>query len=286
MRNRIATRCAAVLAVAFAVPAMAGSAVLETGQGRDRQQTRVEYRGDKLRLQSQGTDTGTMIVRDGQVYVIANDSVFEFSGMAGMLGSQMPSMSPGPGDLSRFIDLDATGRSETIAGASGTVHVLRYADENGREQREELVLSRDGRARELTDAMTVMSAAMLRAMQRSDGAGDAELKARLKGQGVLRYGKDFRVVSFGSDDPVASRFELPSAPQKLPSMGSLGSLGGGAAQTEGSQNDGGVLGKLFGNQAQRQQQRIEQRSEAEVDQATDEAVDGVLNKTFDRLFNR
>lgn len=282
--KHLTLRCAALLAAVLAAPAFAGSATVETGSGSDRQQALFEYRGKQLRMQPQAQAEGTMILRDGKLYAIANGMVFEFASMARMMGGMgAPMIQSGPDDLTRYLGLDRTGRSETIAGASGTVHVLRYADAQGREHREEIVLSGDPRARELADAMQALSRTLMRDLGKSEAPGEAQLQAQIKNQGVLRFGKDFRVVSFGGE-PAASRFELPSAPQQMPS---LGALGGGTEAAAGSEAGGsGVLGKLFGDKAQRQQERIEQRSDAEVDQATDEAVDNVLDKAFDKLFNR
>lgn len=284
MRNTTLYRAAVLFAALLAAPAFAGSATVEGGSGRDRHQVVFEYSGDRLRMQPQAQAEGTMILRDGRVYMIASGMVFEFADMMkmmGSVGSQAPGI--GPDDAHRVLGLDATGRTEKVAGLSGTVHVLRYADAQGREHREEIVLSRDAQARELATAMDGLSRAMMRALGKTETPAEAQLWSQLKGQGVLRYGSEFRVVSFGGQ-PAASRFELPSAPQKLPSLGALGgaSPSGEAAASDG----GGVLGQIFGQKAQRQQDRVEQRSESEVDRATDEAVDNVLNKAFDKLFNR
>jgi hypothetical protein len=279
---------AALLAGLLVAPAFAGSATVEAGSGKDRQQVRFEYQNEQLRMQPEAQAEGTMILRDGRLYVIANDMVFEFASMAKMMGSlggQVPLS--GPADLSRYLGLEATGRTETIAGASGKVHVLRYADAQGREQREEIVLSGDARARELAGAMQSLSQTLMRALGKTGTPGEAQLQAQIRNQGVLRYGQEFRVLSFGGE-PAADRFELPAAPQSMPSLGALGGAQGAFDTSGEAADDGGdgVFGRLFGDKAHRQQERIEQRGEAEVDQATDEAVDSVLDKAFDKLFNR
>lgn len=274
-------RITALLCGLLCGPVFAGSATIEAGSGRDRQQVQFEYQGERLRMQPKAQAEGTMILRDGKIYAIAQNMVFDLADMQRMLGeAAMQAPQTGPDDLVRYLGLDSTGRNETIAGASGTVHILRYADREGREHREELVLSNDARARELAGAMQKLSDAMRRTLKATETPGEAQLQAQINNRGVLRYGTEFRVVSFGGE-PSANRFELPSAPQRLPS---LEGLGGNAESGEAA--DGSVLGKLFGQKAQRQQERVEQRSDAEVDRATDDAVDGVLNKAFDKLFSR
>lgn len=285
--HRFTVLCALML---IAGVVRAGTAVVETADGDQKTRVQFEYAGERLRLEplTPSGDMGRMILREGQIYVLAEGMVFEFSGMAKMMGAQFAAPGAGPAEVSRFIGLEPTGRREEVAGASGEVHTLRFVDRAGREQREELLLSTDGRARELAAAMMRLNAAMMAAMERADTPGDAAMKAQLAGRGVLRYGREFRVVSFGGE-PAAGRFELPAPPQKLPAIGALGGApadGSGAPSTAPSAGGAGALGKLFGDKAQRQQGRIEQRSSDEVDQATDEAVDNVLNKAFDRLFNR
>ena len=97
---------AALLAGLLATPAFAGSATVETGSGKDRQRVQFEYQNGQLRMQPEAQAEGTMILRDGHLYVIANDMVFEFASMAkmmGNLGGQVPVS--GPADLSRYLQL-------------------------------------------------------------------------------------------------------------------------------------------------------------------------------------
>ena len=277
---------ALLFATLLSLPAFAGSALIESGEGGDRQRAELEYRDGKLRVQAQGEPGGTMILRDGRIYTIAEGMVIDLAGMAGMAGmmgqSGMNAISTGPDDLVRYLGLDNTGRSETIAGVSGKVHLLRFVDRSGQSQSEELVLSADPRARELGEALQLMSNGFREIFGRSEAPGEAQLQASLQGQGVLRYGKEFRVVSFGSTQPSPSRFELPSAPQQLPSLGAFGNAE--AAEAAPASGGGGLLGRVLGGKAQRQQERIEGRAEQETDAATDRAVDSVLDKAFGKIF--
>lgn len=272
-----------VLATLLSLPAFAGSAVVESGAGADRQRAELEYRDSKLRVQAQGQADGTMILRDGRIYTIAEGMVIDLAGMAGMMGQAgMNTISSGPDDLVRYLGLDNTGRSEPVAGVAGKVHLLRYVDRSGKPHSEELVLSADPRARELGEALQLMSTGFREILGQPEAPGEAQLQDSLKGQGVLRYGKEFRVVSFGSTQPSPARFELPSAPQQLPSLGAFG--GGAPAEAAPASGGGGLLGRVLGGKAQRQQERIEGRTEQETDAATDRAVDSVLDKAFGKIF--
>ncbi len=290
MNNSILVSAALLAALMGPAALAAGSAVVEGGDGTERHRANLEFSGDKLRVETQGQAEGVMIVRDGAVYAVTNGMVIDMGSMMGMLGQQRGMQAPksGPEDIVRYLGLDTAGRNETIAGVTGTVHVLRYEDGQGRVRSDELVLSKDSRARELSAALETMATTFQKSAGRNETPGEAKLRAEIKGQGVLRYGGQFRVISFGAA-PAASRFELPSAPQKMPSFGG-GLPGGTAAATpeagdgKSTENVGGRLSELFGGKMQRQQERAQQRGDSEVDQATDKAVDSVLDKAFNKIF--
>lgn len=296
-------RIAATALVLCAVhsTATAGTAVIEAGDDKESTRVTLEYRPGLLRMQPQeNKEEGTMIVRDGKMYSIAGGMVIEMGSMINQLGKSMPmAQTPGtgPDNVSQFVGIRKTGRSETVAGIKGDVHEIQYKDENGRLVTEEAVLTRDARAREMRQAMELMSQTMRAAVNRPETAAEKKMMAAYADQGVLRYGSNFRVVSLSDETPPASRFELPAKPTQMPNLGELLGGGGAAAGANASANAdveagssgggiSGVLGGLFGNKAERQQGRVEQRVEIETDQATDEAVDGVLDKAMDKLFGR
>jgi hypothetical protein len=126
-------------------------------------------------------------------------------------------------------------------------------------------------------------------VQVPDGSYRMSQEIMGKGNGILRFGNEYRLVSISSDTPSASRFNLPAEPQQMPDLGNLlsGANAGASGSASGSANTGSnPLGGLFGQKAERQQQRVEQRADQEVDQATDTAVDKALDKAFDKLFGR
>lgn len=270
------------------VPALAGTAVIEAGSGKDVHRVDLEYRPGLLRMQPQGAEEGTMIARDGKVYTVGQGMVIEISSAMGMMADQLSNTtSTGPDDVRRFVGFNNTGRRETVAGVGGEVYVLQYEDGNGKLVSEEMVVSKEAKARELSEAMEGMTTSMRAAMKKAETAEERKLAAALKGYGVLRFGQDFRVVSLSDKTPPASRFELPAAPTQLPDLGGMLGAGASAEASAGSESGGGIgkaLGGLFGNKAERQQQRVEQRVEGEADQVTDEAVDSLLDKAMGKIF--
>ncbi len=286
------------IAVAMLLPTVAlagGSAVIQSGDASQQVQARIEFDGSaRMRMDTlgEGAGQGYMILRDGKAYSVAmqggNPVVVEMGSMMKMLGgmAKQPGMQQpmaAPENMAKFVSLTDTGRSESVAGISGKVHTLVYVDNAGQQHSETMVLSKDARARELTQALISMGETMAKMADLPAEAGSEQLAAEFKarGQGMLRYGDNFKLISLDSKSPAASRFELPAAPMQMPD---LGGMMGGSASAEGGAGADVDLGAIFGQKAQRQQQRVEGRAEAEVDQATDSVVDKALNKAFDKLF--
>ncbi len=257
-----------------------GTAVLKSDADGRSQTMRVDYLGDKLRFDVDGEAQTHMVMRDGKMYAVTGQTVIDMSGMAQMFGQQAAA-NPGEmgSDVERLIGLHATGRTETVAGLRGEVHVLEYVDAKGKKRTEEVVLSNNARAWELTQAMERMARTFSASAGVDKRPGETELWKQLNGKraGVLRYGSQMTVVSLSGKNPSSSRFELPSAPQTLPNLGAMG----GASAQGGAGFD---LGAVLGKKADRQQDRVEQRADQEVDEATDTVVDKALDKAFKKLF--
>jgi hypothetical protein len=207
---------AAAIAVALTLssfPVLAGgwARIASTGE-----EMKLEYRGARLRMSvgGQGEDA-YMLIRDGKIYSVSGDMVIDAGSMMQAFGGQTKT----PGDsLARFHALEATGRSETVAGISGEVHVLDFTDHDGRRQQKDVVLSEDDRVVALQEAFLRMTKTMAEATG-TDTGGAADLEAALDGRGVLRMGNEMRVTEISGETPAAERFELPSEPK---SMGDFG----------------------------------------------------------------
>lgn len=211
------------LLTALALPAAwaAGTATIEAGPDAQRMRAVVEYRNDALRMETR-TQNGLPVVlvhRDATLYILANNLVLDARQAMRLLGQQVPLPATGPVDFSRFVALEPTPRKEIHAGIGGTVHVLRYADRDGRPREEEMVLSADARAVELSRAMLGVTGTARRSVELPTMPDEARLQAAIRGKGVLRFGREFRVVALDANPPPESRFDLPSLPLELPSFG-------------------------------------------------------------------
>ncbi len=276
-----------------------GTATLETSADGERHQSTIEFDGKgSLRMDGGAQQSGYLLVRDNKAYsVVVNDGtpmVIDLASTMKMLGGlakQGSSEGATAGnEVARFVSLEKTGASETVAGISGNVYNLTFVDDEGQQRTESLVLSKDARARELTKALTVMGKQMAKAAGVPEPEGTAKMYAEIDGskQGVLRYGSDFRVASFGGE-PSSSRFALPAQPQQMPNLADLmsGAAGGSAgaeANVDTGASSSNPLGGLFGQKAQRQADRVEGKTDQKVDETTDKAVDKVLDRALDKLF--
>ncbi len=284
-----------------------GMATLETNSDGKSYPSTVEFDGKgSLRMDgAAGQQDGYLLVRDSKAYsVVVNDGrpmVIDLESTMKMLGGLAKKGNTqgatAGNEVARFVSLDKTGASETVAGISGSVYNLTFVDDEGQQKTESLVLSKDSRARELTKALTAMGKQMAKSAGVPEPEGTAKMYAEIDGskQGVLRYGSDFRVTSFGGE-PAASRFALPAQPQQMPNLSDLlgGAAGGSASAGASADLDAGVdagtsdgsnpLGDLFGQKTQRQADRVEGKTDQKVDETTDRAVDKVLDKALGKLF--
>lgn len=207
--------------VLFCLPQLAlagGHALLElaTPEGAT-QQFRLEYQGERLRLQRPGDDHGYLLVRDGALLAVRGKPRPTAVASVGALPSLdtpevLPAADLGLDRVVRFVCLDDTGRSETVAGIDGRVHWLSYRDAAGELQREALMLSSDPRARELSRALQRLAQAVARDAPQARPPGARQLAEELVARrlGLLRFGTQFRALELDDVEPQAARFE-PSA---------------------------------------------------------------------------
>jgi len=221
-----------LLALAPAVGWAGGKASIESGSGSNTVRSSIEYDGQgAVRMDVSGQAGNYMLVRDGKVYSVVSQNgqpmVLDMGGMMKMMGGiaqqQMQQPMAGTRNVADMVSLRATGASETVAGIDGRVYELTYVDDAGTQRTETMVLSTDRRARELTQAMFAMSKSMAQSMQTDVPSGGAELESEIAAgkHGILRYGGDFRIVSFDAGSPAASRFALPAEPAQLPDFGKM-----------------------------------------------------------------
>jgi len=280
-----------------------GAGVAEISGSEPGSRMRVEFDGDRLRMDvpAQRDAGGYLIAREGKVYAVTQQDgkpmVIDVGAMMRMLGPMLTQMAPPRtfDDVGEFKGIRPLGRKETVAGIEGTVHEVVYLTRDGREERTEMVLSRDPRLVEMGRAMMSMGMAFQQAIGQATPPGSEVLERQLRdnGEGVLRFGKDYRLLSMSGTTPDSSRFQLPAEPMAMPSIGALPGwpptpAGAGAQSPPAPQqpSSGFSLPGLLGGKAERQSDRIESKVDQEVDRATDKAVDKVLERTLGRILGR
>lgn len=283
------------LGLLAALPALAGTATITAGD--EGQSMTFEYAGDDLLRMSTSEDT-YMLVRDNTLYIVGNEGgepmVFNASSMMRGFSGMMQQAAPAA-TTNEFVSLEATGRTETVAGIEGEVYLLTMREE-GEERTEDVVMSDDERAIEFRDALFMMARATMAALDNPESkANSEEMEARLRdtGMGILRVGQEMTVSRITGERVAAARFELPAEPMDMQGLGAMmGSMGqgqGDAGRADGQQESGGMFSgmmKALGGQADRQADRASEQVDEEVQEETDNAVDKALDKAFGKFFGR
>ncbi|VCU70356.1 hypothetical protein PIGHUM_02428 [Pigmentiphaga humi] len=226
-----------VLAAALSLPLFAHAAGTATLAGVDDRgqpfSASVEYAGASLRAASPQTPNYYLLARGEKIYGVGRVNgqpiAMEAGDLMRMAGGMMPSPTAVLEQVSAIESLQSTNRRETVAGLDGTVYVLAYQDGRRQRRTEELVLTPDPAASELTAAALRLgrSLAGLSGTQLPAGADDLAGRLQREGLGLLRFGNRFRVESLDRRAPQASRFELPGGSFQIPDLrGLLPGIGG------------------------------------------------------------
>lgn len=220
LMNGYLTRLLAGLLLGLSGIAWAGGNATWSADG---QSMSIAWRdAQTVRMEVQGGDY--MLVRGGKAYMISHRGgqpmVIDLSAMrqamdqmAGSPGPAAPAAGPSGGDI--LVEIEATGRKETVAGIDGEVYRIVYRDDSGQGTRE-MVLSEDPLAVEMTQAWF----ATIQALSGGNGGADRmDRELAERGLGLLRAGDDFKVSSVSAETRAAGDFELPAEPQAMPGMG-------------------------------------------------------------------
>ena len=124
--------------------------------------------GETARIDPQG-QPAYMLMQDGKLYSVSTvqgrTMVLDVSGMAAMLRQMggrgaggLGAVAPSAWGAARVSGVEATGRSETVAGIQGEVYEVRWRDSNGRSHTDEAVLNGDPRAVELVAVLRGVAA--------------------------------------------------------------------------------------------------------------------------------
>ena len=227
--NKALTSLTLTILATFTIPAFAGgTAVLEAGSGANRINTTIEFNDGNMRMGTAvpGFD-GYMVMTETGIYMVTGmggrPMVLDLGAMMSLMGGMAGEMMQSQGislnnGIGQFIEMRDAGRNEAVAGVPGQVYDLTYANEQGTRQTEEIVLGRDATLRELTETLAtlgrMMAAYLSVDLSEYQGAMDDLLQY---GDGILRLGSGYRLVSLDETAPDPARFTLPAAPQQMPS---------------------------------------------------------------------
>ena len=206
------------LAAAPLVATAAGSALI---QGDEKSIT-MEFNGPLARIQVEQQKNIHLIARDNNVFAVTDMGgrplVVESSAVIGLLGAQgLAKLENDKDAIQKFVSLDSTGRSETVAGFPGAVYKLVYIDGNGQRRSEEAVLGSQPGIVELSQSLGhVATTLLLLAKSNTHGATELVQELARRKLGLLRFGTKLRLVSLNSTAPAAARFVLPAAPMQMP----------------------------------------------------------------------
>lgn len=194
--------------------ASAGGNATWSGGGQSMQ---IDWRdADTVRMNTSANDY--MLVRDGKAYMVSNRGgqpmVLDWDAMRSMIGAAPVPKTQGPVGDDALVSMEATGRTETVAGIEGEYYRITYRDD-GVEKSREVVLSDHPLAVEMTQAwFTTMQAIAGSA----GGEGSIDFEFADRELGMLRSGDDFRVTEISDETPPAGDFELPAEPRSIPGM--------------------------------------------------------------------
>ena len=296
----------------------AGTAVFQSKEGGANSTTRFEYLDESTsRMDVEGQKDGdsymlfkgdkALVVTHTQGQTIVMDMA-QLSSMASSFGAATGQSTKG--FTSSVDSMKATGKKQTVAGIKGEIYQLEWV-ENGEKRQDELVLSKDKKARAYTRAWTNAIRVMQKAGAQQEIKGD-HLMARLdkKKLGILRLGDRFELKSIKSSSPDVARFEVPESTMEMPNLGNLfggqsgnaavsgAAAGAGAATAAGeaaaqAEPSGGLWGsfkdkfsKKTDRQADRQASRTDHAIDRATDEATDQAVGAAVGKSVEKIFGK
>lgn len=242
IKHKLVMGSGLVLGLIAAQVQAAGTAVYgsDTSDGKH-VSTQIEWSAPgEVRAEVIGQPNGYFLAKGGKPYAVANVGgslmavdLLQMAQQANMKAPEGPSQS-----IAQFVSLTDTGRSETIAGITGSVNTLVYVDKGGVQHSEEVVLARDARLVELDRALYSIAESMSSLAQIPAGATKMRDQVGAQGKGTLRFGKQYKLESLNGNVDMA-RLALPEQTQAAGGKSGMGGLFGGLA---GSALKSGVLG--------------------------------------------
>ena len=226
-------QCIPLLILLLSVNAYAGGKVtIQSEHEGEKMNMVIEYLDQntlRMNMPGQGEASGYMLVKGNKVYTVTNINntpmVMDMAAMGKMASAfgaaeSSPDQDNGPLGY-KVLEIKPLEKKETVAGFTGKVYLL-TTKENNTTKTEEVVLSSDPLVRDYAAAWSHASLAMEKAMGKEAG-GDTDLNDYMATHklGLLRYGKEFKVLAIEKTTPPAQRFNLPAPPMSMPDFGSM-----------------------------------------------------------------
>jgi hypothetical protein len=132
-----------------------------------------------------------LVLRDGEAFALAGGNEQRLNSAAMAAAANIVRPNTGDEVIGKLISLKNTGRKETRAGFECDVYEMSFYDRDGRRRLEQIAVSSDPRARELTDLWKSLNDALLPGA--IDEAGDLQKHLRANGLGLLRFSYRYQV---------------------------------------------------------------------------------------------
>ncbi len=177
----------------------------------------------ELTVAYQDEDHMRLSIAEEQIVLFRPDDFYLLHRQAGewryVAGSDLPNIQAGGSGSEGEVELEATGRTEEVAGIEGEVYKARSSS-GGETSVTEVVLTDDPRVHELTRALMSLPG-RLGDLGAQGGSWQADLPADAEGdlrdKGILRSG-DIRLESVSEKAIPDSEFELPPDAQPMMRM--------------------------------------------------------------------
>lgn len=198
MKNapKIAARIglAAVVALACCTTVQAaGTARVSTMSGSGKRVlANVDFTGPgNLRASAVMHSRPALVLRDGQAYALIGGDERPLANSTSADDANVVRPNTGDEVIGTLISLKNTGRKESRAGIPCDIYEMSFYDRDGRRRVEQIAVSNDPRAREMTDLWKSINDALLPG--RIAEAGDLQKQLQANGLGLMRFSFRYQV---------------------------------------------------------------------------------------------
>jgi len=173
---------------------------------------------DAQHVRMDTSPTSYMLLSGNKIYSVSRDDDGTWNAMdmdqMKSMGGSFTSMFGGGSDTPKYdVRYEKTGKTEKIAGYSGSVYNAVVFEDGKIVSRDELVLCSHSNVKKLTEGWIAVAARMTNMNQ---SFGDSMEEARKMGYGgMLRYGSDMRLSSLKVKNLDSAYYKLPNGTQQV-----------------------------------------------------------------------